>query len=314
MTPDDTALPTRDDARAALLPALNARHERVRAAMCRLLPAPPQVLLLEGGLEHERRAMALWYAAGLNCVQPIQPGLSAQENLAGQARQSAAPCLECQNCLQIGANMYNDLHLIDGREESIKIDTVRELRALSGEAPRGGGMRVIILAEAQALSVQAANALLKCLEEPRPGTVFLLLAPQRERLLPTLVSRGWTLTLAWPDATGIPESMRSWEEALARFLRNGQGLFELTGVKGAVDATTARMIVLCLQKGLAAVAVGRGGALAHALERLSPTARFTARDILNNAQESLDMMVNPALVIDALMTRLFVVIQTGKTR
>jgi len=293
----DEALPSREDAAAALAPALHERHSRVRAAMLRLRPEPPQVLLLEGGLEHERFSMALWYAALLNC--PV-----------------SSPCLACPVCLQIGAELYTDLHILDGRDSSIKIDSIRELRTLISEAPRGGGRRVVVLAEAQAMSEKAANALLKSLEEPSPGTVFLLLAPQRERLLPTLISRGWTLTLAWPDvALPLPEGIRAWNEALGRFLLHGQGWFELTSVKGAVDAQTARQVVLAFQKALAAVDAGRNaGELGLSLESLPPAARFTMRDVLANAQESLDFMINPALVLDWLATRLFLIAQSAGPR
>ena len=125
----------------------------------------------------------------------------------------------------------------------------RELRTILGEAPRGDGKRVVILAEAQSLGVEAANALLKSLEEPRPGVCFLLLAPQRERLLPTLVSRGWVVTLAWPEA-GTPSTpeLFQWEEALAEFMASGQGWLDKTSGKGAVDAALARRIVLSVQK------------------------------------------------------------------
>lgn len=296
-THDDT-LPARAEAEAALAPALLDRHARVRAAMTHLRPAPPQVLLLEGGLDDERYSMALWYAALLNCGS------------------DGPPCLRCPVCLQIGAELYTDLHIIDGRDGSIKIESVRELRAMVGEAPRLGGTRVIILAEAQALSPQAANALLKSLEEPRPGTVFLLLCPQRERLLPTLVSRGWVLTLAWPDITApLPEAMKGWSDGLARFLRSGQSWFALTGTRGAVDAATARQVVLTVQKALAAANAGRNaGELGHILDSLGPKERFATRDILANAQESLDAMINPALVLDWVATRLFLLAQTGARR
>jgi DNA polymerase-3 subunit delta' len=293
MRPDET-LPSREDAATALAPALHERHARVRDAMLRLRLEPPQVLLLEGGLEHERFSMALWYAALLNC-------------------NVAPPCLTCPTCLQIGAELFADLHIIDGRDASIKIANIRDLRALIGEAPRGGGKRVIVLAEAQALLPQAANALLKSLEEPNPGTVFVLLSPQRERLLPTLVSRGWALTLAWPDvAAPLPEALRAWPEALGRFLIRGQGWFDLTSAKGAVDAKAARQAVLVFQKALAAAAAGRNaGDLGPALENLPPAARFAMRDALANAQESLDFMINPALVLDALVTRLFLIFHTS---
>ena len=292
----DDHLPTPEEARAALAPALYEHHARVREAMHGLRPSPPQVLLLEAGLEEERFSMALWYAALLNC------------------QEQASPCLECPACLQIGAEVFADLIVLDGRDSSIKIDDVRELRALVGEAPRGGGIRVVVLAEAQALSVQAANALLKSLEEPRPGTVFLLLTPQRERLLPTLVSRGWVLTLAWPDASApLPEAMRPWLNALARFLRNGQGWFELTATKGAVDTPTALQVVLALQKTLAGSIVGRGsGELSATVDVWSPAQRFMARDLLTNAQESLNQTINPALVLDWLATKLFLVHHTKR--
>jgi len=285
-------LPSREDAAAALAPALHERHARIRGSMLRLCPEPPQVLLLEGGLEPDRFSMALWYAALLNCT-------------------ASPPCLTCPTCLQIGAELYTDLHIIDGRGSNIKIESIRELRTLIGEAPRGRGRRVIVLAEAQALSPQAANALLKSLEEPRPGTVFLLLVPQRERLLPTLISRSWTLTLPWPDvAAPVPESMCDWNKILGQFLLHGKGWFEITSAKGTVDSQTARQVVLTFQKALAATAAGRNaGELGLVLENLPPAARFAMRDALANAQESLDFMTNPVLVLDWLATRLFLIVQ-----
>jgi len=289
MSQHEPLLPTTDDARLRFAPALDARHARVREAMHRLRAAPPQVLLLESGLEEERLSMALWYAAMLNCAG------------------AHPPCLACPACLQVGAQVFADLHVFDGRDNSIKIEAVRELRALIGEAPRGGGLRVIVFAEAQALSVQAANALLKSLEEPRPGTVFLLLTPQRERLLPTLVSRGWVLTLAWPDvAAPLDDAMHLWMNTLARFLQTGQNWFERTATKGSVDHATARHVVLSIQKTISGVTAGRGcGELGLAFDALTPQARMTACDLLANAQESLDLNLNPALVLDNLSTHLF---------
>ncbi len=217
-TAAEEQLPTREEAEAAFALAIDARQNRVRAALDKLAADPPQVLILEGGSVEERFSVALWHAARLNCPE-AQP-----------------PCLHCPSCLQIGASLFQDLYILDGREGSIKIETVRELRTILGEAPRGDGKRVVILAEAQSLGVEAANALLKSLEEPRPGVCFLLLAPQRERLLPTLVSRGWVVTLAWPeaDAPSTPE-LRQWEDALADFIGSGQGWFDRTSGKGAAD-------------------------------------------------------------------------------
>jgi DNA polymerase-3 subunit delta' len=291
--PEQSELPSPQDARNAFLPVL--RYDKALRALRGLRGDPPYSLLLEGGADSGRLALALWYAALLNCRQTGERG---------------EPCLICPACLQIGAGMFADLHVLDGRDGSIKADTIRALRPLMGEAPRGGGTRVILLAEAQALSIQAANALLKSLEEPRPGTIFVLLAPQRERLLPTLVSRSWVLTLPWPDpAQAPPETMLPWSEALAAFLQSGKGWFELTAGKGAVDAHSARQIVLLCQKSLACAIAGRdAGGLARALEQDRPLRYFQLRDILADAQEALETMVSPALALDCMATRMFMLL------
>ncbi|MFR0874978.1 MAG: hypothetical protein ACLSHC_10505 [Bilophila wadsworthia] len=75
--------------------------------------------------------------------------------------------------------MFHDLYVLDGREGSIKIETVRELRTILGEAPRGDGKRVVIPPKPSPSRVEAANALLKSWRSPGPAFVFLLLAPQR---------------------------------------------------------------------------------------------------------------------------------------
>lgn len=286
----DELIPTHEEARAAFLPALDTRHARVRAALTELATAPPQVLILEGGQVAERFSVALWHTALLNC------------------KAEDRPCLHCPVCLQIGAGIFQDLFVLDGREGSIKIETVREVRRVLGEPPRGEGKRVVILAEAQALGVEAANALLKSLEEPRPGVCFLLLTPQRERLLPTLVSRGWVLTLAWPDVhTPSSPELRLWEEELATFMASGQGWFARSSAKGAVDATLARQIVLSVQKAQAAVLAKRdGGALGRCLAILPDAGNFHVTDLLAQCQESLEYTVSPPLVLDWLATRLHI--------
>lgn len=288
--PDDH-LPSPEEAGEAFAAALGPRQERARGILHRLQAEPPQVMIMEGGSMEERTAMALWYAALHSC------------------HASTAPCLVCQDCLRVGANMHADVAVLDGRAGNIGIDAVREMRGTLSEAPRGEGRRVVLLLEAQALGVEAANALLKSLEEPRDRLCFALLAPQRERLLPTLVSRGWVLTLAWPKYSAeVPAAMRSWVMALDQFLSTGQGLFAQTSVKGALDADTARQLLVCLQKSLAAVMAApaaRPDPLAGHLALLPPAGQAYATDLIAQAQTSLDFAVNPALVIDWLCVRLY---------
>jgi DNA polymerase III subunit delta' len=79
---------------------------------------------------------------------------------------------------------------------SIPVDEVRRLRSFLGLTAEAGGWRAVIVDSADELNVNAANALLKSLEEPPPRALFLLVSSQPSRLLPTIRSRCRRLDLA----------------------------------------------------------------------------------------------------------------------
>jgi DNA polymerase-3 subunit delta' len=136
----------------------------------------------------------------------------------------------------------------------------------------------------------------------------VLLAPQRERLLPTLVSRSLVLTLPWPSAPAEDDRLVAWEAALCAFLATGQGLFERTGSRGTVDASLVYALIGLCRRALAARIIA-----AHAppegLERLLaplPPQRLRFLDeALAETQDSLVCGVNPALVLEWLATRMY---------
>lgn len=283
-----------------------ARQDRVRAFLDRLGTTPPRVLLLEGGHDPEREALALYWACRLNCARSLacKPDQAGQAALLAPAVQpKTEPCGACPECVQVLEKVHRDLVFIDGRSESIKIDMVRELRSLMGEPPRGQGKRVIVLCEAQALQPEAANFLLKSMEEPRPGNVFVLTAPQRERLLPTLVSRSFVLTLAWPEAWATTaaadegEDPAEWAGAMGEFWRTGRGWFERTSDKGRLDVPLAARVLVECQRALAGVMSGREG-FGQSLQGLGPESLRRLDAALDTAQECLDYKVNPALTLD----------------
>lgn len=291
-------LPTPAEAGATFASALGEHLARPRARLAALRGQAPQLLHLEGGGTPERVALARWWAALLNCE-----------------RGEDEPCLACPACLRIGADMFADLLFLDGRAGSIKIDEVRALRPLLGEPPRFGRKRVIVMAEAQALGIEAANSLLKSLEDPCPDTCFVFTAPQRERLLPTLVSRGWVVTLPWPDP-GLPAAgaLREWEEALALFLERGTGWFEKTAVKGGLDAAGGQEVLLLGQKALADRLAGRAtGRLSAAFRRIPEPLLPAADALFGRCQEALQAQVNPGLVLDVMATQLYGLVR-GRVR
>lgn len=256
---------------------------RIAGFLDRLAGNPPRSLLLEGGTVEERLALARFWAARLMC------------------RESSPPCGQCRICQQVAEDASRDLFLLNGAEGNISIETVREVRAVLGDPPAGRGPRVIILAEAQALGDGAANALLKSLEEPMPGNVFVLLAPSREILLPTLVSRSFVLTLGWPRGDRENTDLREWLQALAEFIQSGRGPWlEWTGRKGNVDASLADGVLREVQRCLVQAGYGNPEtALARLLaSRLDVVAVRQVGVVVENALESLEVGANPAVVLE----------------
>ena len=98
-------------------------------------------------------------------------------------------CGHCLACRKIDHQNHPDLHILEPDGNSIKIDQIRsfqrELNFKPLEAPR----KICMIEQADAMTVGAANALLKTLEEPRGDTLLVLLSAQPNRLLETIRSR-----------------------------------------------------------------------------------------------------------------------------
>ncbi len=95
--------------------------------------------------------------------------------------------------------------------KEIKIEQIRALADFMNISTHRQGLRVVVLYPAESLNMPASNALLKTLEEPPPGTVFLLSSNSLDRLLPTILSRCRKFALPMP----------SHEEALAWLKEQG---------------------------------------------------------------------------------------------
>jgi len=98
-------------------------------------------------------------------------------------------CGECRPCLKFLKGLHPDFHILEPSGKSIKIEQIRNLEAKLQLHPVESKYRLILLPAAETLTREAANALLKSLEEPPPQTIFVLIAQTPESLLPTIVSR-----------------------------------------------------------------------------------------------------------------------------
>jgi len=132
-----------------------------------------------------KTTMARLFAKAINC-ENRNPGES-------------EPCNKCSSCLEINDGRSIDLIEIDAASSG-GIDQIRELREGIKFVPTKSKYKVFILDEAHQLSKEAANAILKTLEEPPAHAIFILATTEAHKMIPTIISRCqhfdfWKLTL-----------------------------------------------------------------------------------------------------------------------
>ena len=126
-------------------------------------------------------------------------------------------CGTCHACHTVRAGSHADVTLVRTERLTIGVDGVRDLVRRAALSPNGPKWQIIVIEDADRLTEQANNALLKAIEEPNPRTVWLLCAPTTEDLLPTIRSRCRLVTLTTPPdrdvadflirVHGIPEAL-----------------------------------------------------------------------------------------------------------
>jgi len=97
-------------------------------------------------------------------------------------------CGKCSSCLQIERKTHPDVFIIDGKS-AIKIEKVRELVSRMSLKPFSSSHKIAVIDNAERLTKEAANALLKTLEEPSGKAILILITKNHSLLLPTIVSR-----------------------------------------------------------------------------------------------------------------------------
>ncbi len=145
----------------------------------------PHALLIQEAAGAGGTQLGMWTAQLLLCATPTALG----------------PCNLCPACSGVLADRHPDFTRVGLIEDSkqIRIEQVRELSAHLALASHQGGYKVALIDPADALNWNAANALLKTLEEPPPGTLLILVALQPSRLPATLLSRCQRLRIPAPQ-------------------------------------------------------------------------------------------------------------------
>lgn len=98
-------------------------------------------------------------------------------------------CGKCRECRQVEHQNHPDLYFVQPTGTSIKIEQIRGIQRRALYRPYQGGRKLFLIREAEVMTLEAANCLLKTLEEPPGDTVFMLLSARPQALLPTILSR-----------------------------------------------------------------------------------------------------------------------------
>ena len=195
------------------------------ARLQELRKRPAHGLLFKGSKGIGKLDLALNFAQSLLCQHPDE---------------SEFACGKCPSCHWFGQNSHPDFRLLqpealslDGEEtddlksvsgkkpsKQISVDQVRGLADFIGMSAHQGGRRVVVIYPAEAMNPNAANALLKNLEEPPQGLLFILVAHKPQQLLPTILSRCLSFALPAPDAASASrwlaeQGVKNPAEALA---------------------------------------------------------------------------------------------------
>ena len=141
-----------------------------------------------------KRTLAMRFAQALNCTDSKKPGEF---------------CGQCRACKFVQRKQFPDLHIVEAEDVGgiLKVEQVRELQHQLALSPYEGKRRVALLLRFHEANDNAANALLKTLEEPAPKVVMLLTAQSKETLLPTISSRCEILQLRDVSSDQIEEAL-----------------------------------------------------------------------------------------------------------
>ncbi|MHB2025995.1 MAG: DNA polymerase III subunit [Elusimicrobiota bacterium] len=163
-------------------------QDRARRALAFFFSANrvPQALLFHGPSGVGKSLAALEVASALLC---------------GSLTRTFEPCRVCPSCAAAAGKNHPDLIMAgsayqaclrqeeESKQRSLRVDTIRELRRAMDMKPMLGRRKIAIINDAETMEIEAANALLKILEEPPMGVVWILISSQRDRLPKTVLSR-----------------------------------------------------------------------------------------------------------------------------
>ncbi|MBQ8844327.1 MAG: DNA polymerase III subunit delta' [Elusimicrobiaceae bacterium] len=300
----------------------------------------PQAMLFCGPSGVGKKKAALEFAKALNCQDFI-------------ARQEGDACGVCEHCRAIAAGRYADVVLADflyqarlelkkepndknyeeelekelAKQQRIKVDTIRDITAKSQQKSAVGGWKVFIVDQAQSMQAEAANALLKFIEEPPQKTVWILLTDKKASMLKTILSRCQPLQFApltqntvaqlveqvAPETENAALAAQYGQGSVTRALRSAEALDLLQSAPqgaawpAAVAAALPRTVVAARQQAQAIMDVLILAVHKAWVKEETPAQRQNLQQILKkleNYKTAVLRNVSPALTVETALMNL----------
>lgn len=258
----------------------------------------PHAVLIEGPAGSGKEALARWIAKAAVCT--------------GEGER---PCGHCPGCIKAAANSHPDITIAGGgtTARSFHVDTVRAIRSDAYIKPNEAPRRVFLLENAETMSEQAQNALLKVFEEPPDRVLFVLTVTSASAMLSTVRSRAQLYTLEGETAAA-PEDMELCAALCAAIPAAAEAaLLELTAPL-IRDKDRLRRIfkqLYLLFRDACVLRAGGNACLSGQREAADTLAHALTRDRLlalleqvKTAQRAQEQNANAALLVTAFCARL----------
>ncbi|MDQ7092762.1 DNA polymerase III subunit delta' [Desulfosporosinus sp. PR] len=265
------------------------------------------LLLFHGGSASYRRGMALRLAQILNCISPLPEG----------------PCQTCGACHKISGGNHPDVLWLKPLKTTIGIEQVLTWQEKVYLKHYEGRYKISVIEQAEGLTLPAANALLKVIEEPPDRSVIILSAGNVEGILPTIQSRAQLIYFSDPSAEIWLQGLGEVDQAEAKLA------FELSGNNQSLATAILELGVFPLQEWLEKYSQAVRSKDFLSLNSLFPLEKNQAAIYLQTlavqtqkgisigtnhpfellaigkASDALRQQVNPRLVIEVLALELF---------
>jgi len=224
------------------------------------------------------------------------------------------PCGECLSCRKIVSLSHADLTVLEPEGNLLRVEQLRKLQSKLHWQKFEGRCKTVIVKNSEAMKDEAANSLLKILEDPPPDTVFILLTQTTDKILPTVLSRCQTVN------AGASGSFALSEERLREFLPAAAGLladlpqmriYQVLGQaaaweknrEGALHLVAAMLRIL--HASLTAPFAGEEREAAFRLLALQPKTLLEAALLAENSLQAIHRNVNLRLLLDVFFLRLW---------